>query len=96
MCLDCWMIKLENNSKAFRFRCALFIVVDQISASGYGHLVPYTDDHIILNCILLLVGRILEFYIAGKSSSMDFNIKAFCSFIYFPIENNVFVERFKN
>ncbi|KAG9434111.1 potassium/sodium hyperpolarization-activated cyclic nucleotide-gated channel 1-like [Apis mellifera carnica] len=64
MCLDCWMVKLENNSKVFRFRCALFIVVDQISASGYGHLVPYTDDHIILNCILLLVGRILEFYIA--------------------------------
>lgn len=58
------MVKLENNSKVFRFRCALFIVVDQISASGYGHLVPYTDDHIILNCILLLVGRILEFYIA--------------------------------
>lgn len=74
MCADCWMIKLDNNSKTFRFRCALFMVVDQISASGYGHLVPYLDDHIILNCILLLIGRLLEFYIAGKSPSIDFNI----------------------
>lgn len=88
------MIKLDNNSKTFRFRCALFMVVDQISASGYGHLVPYLDDHIILNCILLLIGRLLEFYIAGKSPSIQILIylKTFYLFVYFPIENNVFTE----
>lgn len=81
MCSECWMIGLENDSKTFRFRCALFIVVDQISAAGYGHFVPYTDDHIILNCILLFIGRLLEFYIAGKSPSIDFNM-SFCLFPY--------------
>ncbi|XP_061931564.1 potassium/sodium hyperpolarization-activated cyclic nucleotide-gated channel 2 [Apis cerana] len=74
-CADCWMIKLDNNSKTFRFRCALFMVVDQISASGYGHLVPYLDDHIILNCILLLIGRLLEFYIAVMIIRVRMGIK---------------------
>lgn len=59
------MTGLDSDSIAFRFQYALFIVVEKLSASGYGGYVPDTDGHIVLSCALMLIGRVLECYIAG-------------------------------
>ena len=59
------MTGLDSDSIAFRFQYSLFIVVEKLSASGYGGYVPETDGHIILSCALMLIGRVLECYIAG-------------------------------
>ncbi|CAK9814020.1 Potassium/sodium hyperpolarization-activated cyclic nucleotide-gated channel 4 [Anthophora quadrimaculata] len=66
-CPECWITGLECNSATFRFRYALFIVVEKLSASGYGSYVPRTDGHVILSCSLMMIGRVLECYILGKT-----------------------------
>ncbi|XP_076666394.1 potassium/sodium hyperpolarization-activated cyclic nucleotide-gated channel 4 [Andrena cerasifolii] len=76
-CHECWITDLDDNTIAGRFRNALFIVVEQLSATGYGLFVPGTDGHTILSCILMITGRFIECYIlvmliqikAGRKSS---------------------------
>ncbi|KAK1132864.1 hypothetical protein K0M31_014232 [Melipona bicolor] len=75
-CPECWMTGLDSDSIASRFQYALFIVVEKLSASGYGGYVPDTDGHIVLSCALMFIGRVLECYIAGmagrKASKLKF------------------------
>ncbi|XP_043521058.1 potassium/sodium hyperpolarization-activated cyclic nucleotide-gated channel 1-like [Frieseomelitta varia] len=71
-CPECWMTGLDSDSIAFRFQYALFIVVEKLSASGYGGYVPDTDGHIVLSCALMLIGRVLECYIAGMDIFITF------------------------
>lgn len=66
------MTGLDSDSIAFRFQYALFIVVEKLSASGYGGYVPDTDGHIVLSCALMLIGRVLECYIAGMDNFISF------------------------
>ncbi|CAD1469821.1 unnamed protein product, partial [Heterotrigona itama] len=74
-CPECWMTGLDSDSVAFRFQYALFIVVEKLSASGYGGYVPQTDGHIVLSCALMLIGRVLECYIAGLYDFYHFSTK---------------------
>ncbi|KAK2580594.1 hypothetical protein KPH14_007716 [Odynerus spinipes] len=57
-CDDCWMVGIEKEGLAFRFQHALFIVLENLLASGYGVFPPKTDIHIILNTVLMIFGRI--------------------------------------
>lgn len=65
-CRECWITGLEGSTIAGRFQNALFIVVEKLSASGYGLFVPGTDGHTILSCILMITGRFIECYILGE------------------------------
>lgn len=65
------MTGLNKGQIAIRFQSALFIVVEKLAASGYGDYVPVTAGHIILSSVLVIIGRALECYIAGKASLPD-------------------------
>ncbi|XP_076235072.1 potassium/sodium hyperpolarization-activated cyclic nucleotide-gated channel 1 [Calliopsis andreniformis] len=62
-CRDCWITALDTDSIEIRFQQALYIVVEQLVASGYGMFVPKTIDHIALSSLLKIIGRLLECYI---------------------------------
>ncbi|XP_050487368.1 potassium/sodium hyperpolarization-activated cyclic nucleotide-gated channel 1-like [Bombus huntii] len=63
-CPECWMTGLDSSSILSRFQYTLFIVVEKLAASGYGGFVPRTSGHIVLSFVLILIGRVLECYIA--------------------------------
>ncbi|XP_068982398.1 potassium/sodium hyperpolarization-activated cyclic nucleotide-gated channel 1-like [Bombus flavifrons] len=63
-CPECWMTGLDSSSIPSRFQYTLFIVVEKLAASGYGGFVPRTNGHIVLSFVLILIGRVLECYIA--------------------------------
>ncbi|XP_033179286.1 potassium/sodium hyperpolarization-activated cyclic nucleotide-gated channel 3-like [Bombus impatiens] len=58
------MTGLDSSSIPSRFQYTLFIVVEKLAASGYGGFVPRTSGHIVLSFVLILIGRVLECYIA--------------------------------
>ncbi|XP_076762250.1 potassium/sodium hyperpolarization-activated cyclic nucleotide-gated channel 4 [Xylocopa sonorina] len=62
-CDECWMMGLDNESIAFRFQHALFIVVEKLSSSGSGGIEPRTVGHLMLSCALMMIGKVLECYI---------------------------------
>ncbi|KAI4481119.1 hypothetical protein M0804_009745 [Polistes exclamans] len=62
-CTDCWMAGIEKEIIAVRFQHALFIVLENLLASGYGIFPPKTDTHIVLNTLLMIFGRFVECYI---------------------------------
>ncbi|XP_053985509.1 potassium/sodium hyperpolarization-activated cyclic nucleotide-gated channel 2-like [Hylaeus volcanicus] len=62
-CVECWMTGLDSNSIPFRFQHSLFIVIEKLSASGYGLYVPRTDGHLLLSSTLMVMGRVLECFI---------------------------------
>lgn len=65
------MTGLDSSSIPSRFQYTLFIVVEKLAASGYGGFVPRTSGHIVLSFVLILIGRVLECYIAGKIFSKE-------------------------
>nr|XP_012216655.1 PREDICTED: potassium/sodium hyperpolarization-activated cyclic nucleotide-gated channel 1-like [Linepithema humile] len=62
-CEDCWMMRLGNSGYKIRFKSAAFIALENILASGYGLFVPTTNSIIILNSVLMIIGRCIVCYI---------------------------------
>ncbi|EFN71680.1 Potassium/sodium hyperpolarization-activated cyclic nucleotide-gated channel 2 [Camponotus floridanus] len=61
-CEECWMMRLEDTSLRYRLKNAIFIVLENILASGYGLFIPEKNVHIIFNNILMIVGRFIVCY----------------------------------
>lgn len=61
------MTGLDHEFISFRFQHSFFMVIEKVSASGYGLYVPITDGHLILSSFLLIMGRLLDCYIIGES-----------------------------
>ncbi|XP_019888241.1 potassium/sodium hyperpolarization-activated cyclic nucleotide-gated channel 2 [Ooceraea biroi] len=55
-------MRLDDHSLKFRFKNALFIVLENMLASGYGLFVPERDGPIILNSSLMIIGRFIVCY----------------------------------
>lgn len=72
------MMKLEDSSLNFRFKNAIFIVLENILASGYGPFIPETDGLIIFDSILMIIGRFIVGCILSK--------------IYFLITNYILLD----
>lgn len=66
-CEECWMMRLEDTSLRYRLKNAIFIVLENILASGYGLFIPEKNGHIIFNSILMIVGRFIVCYMLGKA-----------------------------
>ena len=49
-----------------RYQRALFIVLENFTASGYGGIEPVSDGHIMVCTILMVLGRLFESYIISK------------------------------
>ncbi|XP_015589234.1 potassium/sodium hyperpolarization-activated cyclic nucleotide-gated channel 1 [Cephus cinctus] len=62
-CPDCWISNIQGQGIAAKFRHALYIVVDNFTASGYGIFPPIAEGHSLFCTFLLLAGRIFECYI---------------------------------
>lgn len=63
---SCWLTKVENKSIGNRFQHALFIVLQNLVASGFGGIQPETTGHTIISTFLMILGRMFEGYIIGK------------------------------
>ncbi|GAB1868363.1 Potassium/sodium hyperpolarization-activated cyclic nucleotide-gated channel 1-like [Camponotus japonicus] len=61
-CEECWMMRLEDTSLRYRLKNAIFIVLENILASGYGLFIPEKNGHIIFNSILMIIGRFIVCY----------------------------------
>lgn len=61
-CEECWMMRLEDNSLNYRLKNAIFIVLENILASGYGLYIPEKNGHIIFNSLLMIIGRFIVCY----------------------------------
>ncbi|XP_067208719.1 potassium/sodium hyperpolarization-activated cyclic nucleotide-gated channel 2-like isoform X3 [Linepithema humile] len=57
------MMRLGNSGYKIRFKSAAFIALENILASGYGLFVPTTNSIIILNSVLMIIGRCIVCYI---------------------------------
>lgn len=68
-CTGCWISEQNADTIQFRFQQSLFIVVEELAASGHGLVVPRTDGHMALTNILMVIGRMLECYILGELSN---------------------------
>lgn len=60
------MIEIEKEDLIDRFQYALFIVLENLLASGYGVFPPKADIHIIFNIVLMILGRFAECYIISE------------------------------
>jgi len=63
----CWMVVMEDDSFNSQFLNSLYIVLDNILASGYGLFIPVGDAHIVWNSLLMIFGRLFICYILGKA-----------------------------
>lgn len=81
-CEECWMMRLEDTSLRYRLKNAIFIVLENILASGYGLFIPEKNGHIIFNSILMIIGRFIVCYMLGKALYMQ----------YLSIKNYVFAK----
>ncbi|KAL6432460.1 hypothetical protein ACFW04_006804 [Cataglyphis niger] len=61
-CEECWMIRLEDSRLRYRLLNAVFIVLENILASGYGLYIPVKDSHIIFNSFFMIIGRLIVCY----------------------------------
>lgn len=61
------MMRLEDTSLRYRLKNAIFIVLENILASGYGLFIPEKDGHIIFNSILMIIGRFIVCYMLSKA-----------------------------
>ncbi|XP_046832159.1 potassium/sodium hyperpolarization-activated cyclic nucleotide-gated channel 1-like [Vespa crabro] len=75
-CDDCWMIGIEKEGLVVRFQHAFFIVLENLLASGYGVFPPKADIHVILNTVLMILGRFVECYIIIMFLHIKENSKA--------------------
>ncbi|OXU25307.1 hypothetical protein TSAR_002133 [Trichomalopsis sarcophagae] len=60
---DTWLASVEIKSIAHRYQRALFIVLENFTASGYGGIMPQSDGHIMVCTVLMVLGRLFESYI---------------------------------
>ncbi|KAK0182317.1 hypothetical protein PV327_000468 [Microctonus hyperodae] len=60
---SCWLIKIKNMGIAERFQYAIFIVMQNFVASGYGTMNIEFTGHILICTTLVILGRIFEAYI---------------------------------
>ncbi|XP_058793323.1 potassium/sodium hyperpolarization-activated cyclic nucleotide-gated channel 1-like [Phymastichus coffea] len=60
---DSWLATDEIKGIAQRYRQALFIVLENFTASGYGGIEPRSEGHITICTILMILGRLFESYI---------------------------------
>ncbi|XP_014217251.1 potassium/sodium hyperpolarization-activated cyclic nucleotide-gated channel 1-like [Copidosoma floridanum] len=60
---ETWLLSLRFKGIAQRYQRALFIVLENFTASGYGGLQPQTEGHIAVCTILMVLGRLFESYI---------------------------------
>ncbi|KAL6432461.1 hypothetical protein ACFW04_006804 [Cataglyphis niger] len=56
------MIRLEDSRLRYRLLNAVFIVLENILASGYGLYIPVKDSHIIFNSFFMIIGRLIVCY----------------------------------
>lgn len=66
------MTGLEDRGLTFRFKNAVFIVLENIFASGHGLFIPETDGHIVLSSVLMILGRFILCYILSEASFIIF------------------------
>ncbi|XP_070156836.1 potassium/sodium hyperpolarization-activated cyclic nucleotide-gated channel 1 [Polyergus mexicanus] len=71
-CEECWMMRLEDSSLRYKLQNAVFIVMENILASGYGLYIPEKNGHIIFNSFLMIIGRFIVCYMLV----MCFRVKA--------------------
>ncbi|XP_043274075.1 potassium/sodium hyperpolarization-activated cyclic nucleotide-gated channel 4-like [Venturia canescens] len=64
-CEDCWVSNVPKEEIPARYRHALFIVIQNFVASGFGGIEPRTQGHTIICTILMVLGRIFEAYVIG-------------------------------
>lgn len=64
------MMKLEDSTLRLKFKNAVFIVMENIFASGYGKFVPEKNIHIIFNSILMIIGRFIVCSMLGEALYM--------------------------
>lgn len=69
-CEDCWMMKLEDSTLRLKFKNAVFNVLENILASGYGKFVPERNVQIIFNSVLMIIGRFIVCYMLSKALYM--------------------------
>ncbi|XP_063984911.1 potassium/sodium hyperpolarization-activated cyclic nucleotide-gated channel 1-like [Diachasmimorpha longicaudata] len=60
---SCWLAKLENEGIPARFHHALFIVLENFVASGFGGIEPNFEGQMIICTVLMILGRLFEAYI---------------------------------
>lgn len=61
------MMRLEDSSLRYRLKNAVFIVLENILASGYGLFIPEKNFHIIFNSALMIIGRFIVCYMLGEA-----------------------------
>lgn len=60
---SCWLTKVTDDGIKGRFQHALFIVLQNFVASGFGGIKPESTGHTIISTGLMIIGRIFEGYI---------------------------------
>lgn len=63
---DTWLASAKIKGIAQRYQRALFIVLENFTASGYGGIMPQSEGHIMVCTILMVLGRLFESYIISK------------------------------
>lgn len=69
---SCWLAKLRNEGIPARFHHALFIVLQNFLATGFGGIEPDFEGQMIISTVLMILGRIFQAYIIGKSKILYF------------------------
>lgn len=65
---------LEDRTRWYILKNAIFIVLESMLASGHGLFVPETNGHIILSSIYMIIGRFIYCYIVGEQLRAIFNV----------------------
>ncbi|XP_011307578.1 potassium/sodium hyperpolarization-activated cyclic nucleotide-gated channel 1-like [Fopius arisanus] len=60
---SCWLAKLTDEGIPVRFQHALFIVLQNFVASGFGGIEPEFEGQMIICTVLMILGRIFEAYV---------------------------------
>lgn len=62
---DLWISQVDGNESVDFFRTALYIVLDNFTASGYGLKESKSETHLIICTVLMIFGRLFECYLIG-------------------------------
>ncbi|XP_051162132.1 potassium/sodium hyperpolarization-activated cyclic nucleotide-gated channel 2-like [Leptopilina boulardi] len=60
---DLWISQVDGNESVDFFRSALYIVLDNFTASGYGLKESKSETHLIICTVLMIFGRLFECYL---------------------------------
>lgn len=63
---SCWLAKVQKKSIGNLFQHALFIVLQNLVASGFGGIQPESTGHTIISTFLMILGRMFEGYIISN------------------------------